>query len=127
MLETGFGTGLVGTAKPGNAPVYIDVDDNPLAIEGARSFEHDSTTAASAQWHCKHVEVAQLILLTTSSIQFFLGLILSFAVIGILPLVSSILGLVSSIQYFLGEVSTLEKTLSWVRLPAVLTRCYANA
>jgi hypothetical protein len=125
VLETDSGTGLVGTANPGKAPVYTRVDNNILATEGARTFVQNSTIAW-AEWRCKHVKVAQVFLITMSSIQFYLGLISSYAVIGICPLVSGILGLVTSIQYFRGDVSSLGKTLNRVRLPAVLTGFHRN-
>lgn len=115
-----FSTGLVGSADPSaaQAPVFVYVDDIPLTSEGARTFEHDSTRTASAQWHCKHVKIAQLILLTTSSIQCLMGLVLSMFMvfIGYLPLASSILGIMASTEFFLGEASSLEKTLKSVRL-----------
>jgi hypothetical protein len=117
MLETDSGTGLVGTANPGKAPVHTRVDNNPLALEGARTFQQDSTTAW-AEWRSKYVKGAQVLLIATSSLQIYLGL--TYAVIGILPLVSSILGLVLSILYFSGDISSLNTTLNRVRLPAVL-------
>lgn len=121
-LEEDFSTGLVGSGKgkPGGAPVYVYVDDTPLPSEGARTFEHvsGSTRAASAQWHCQHVRIAQVILLTTSSVQCLLGLVLSAAFIGILPLVSSILGIISATQYFVAEASSLEQVLNSVRVRA---------
>jgi hypothetical protein len=126
MLETDSGIGLVATANPGKAPVYIHVDNSVLAAEGARTFEQDSTVVAWAQWRCTHVEVAQIFLITTSSIQFYLGMITSYAVTGIFPLVSSIFGLVTAIQYFRGDVSSLEKTLNRVRLPAALAGFHCN-
>jgi hypothetical protein len=110
----------VSTAKSGKAPVYIHVDENPLAIEDARTFQQDSTTAASAQWRSKDVDAAQSILLFVSGIQCFLGLITSYAVVGIVPLVSSILGLVTSLRYLSGNVSSMEKSLNWVRFPALM-------
>jgi hypothetical protein len=125
MQETEFGTGLVGT-NPGKSPVHIHVDDNLLATEGARTFEQDSTVAAWTEWHCKHVKTAQIFLFLMSSIQLFLGLTTSYAAIGILPLVSSILGFVSSVQYFMGDVSSLKTTLNWVRLPAALMHFHCN-
>ena len=45
-----------------------------------------------------------------------MGLILCMAYIGVLPLVSSVLGIMASTEYFLGEASSLEKTLNAVRL-----------
>jgi hypothetical protein len=114
MLEGDFGTGLVGAAKSGKAPAYVYVDNNVLATEEARTFEQDSTVAAWSERRCHDVKEAQVLLITMSSIQFFLGLITSYAVTGIFPLVSSILGLVTSIQYFRGDVSSLERTLNWV-------------
>jgi hypothetical protein len=133
MLESSFDTCVVGTAKSDNAPVHIHVDDDTAAIQRTRTLEHVSTTAAWAQWHCKHVKVAQVILVASSSIQLYLTLIASFSVIGnfppvvgILPLVSGILGLVSSIAYFTGDVSSLKRTLNWVRLPAMLSLSHCN-
>jgi hypothetical protein len=102
MQETGFGTGSVGAAKSGKAAGYVYVDNNVLATEGARTFEHDSTVAAWSERRCQDVKEAQVLLITMSSIQFFLGLITSYAMAGIFPLVSIIFGLVSSIQYFRG-------------------------
>jgi hypothetical protein len=113
-LKTDFDRGLMGTAKSSQAPLYIHVNGTPLATEGARTFEQDSTSAASAQWRSKHVECAQSILLQVSGIQCFLGLITSYAVLGIIPLVSSTLGLVTSIQYISGDISSLEKALNRV-------------
>jgi hypothetical protein len=124
-LKTDFGKGLMGTAKSGQAPLCIHVDGTPVATEGARTFEQDCTSAASAQWHSKHVECAQSILLQISGIQCFLGLITSYAVLGIIPLASSILGLVTSIQYISGDVSSLEKTLNRVIFLA-LTPSHCN-
>jgi hypothetical protein len=125
MLETDSGTGLMSKANPGKAPVNIHVDNSILATEGARKFVQNSTIAW-AEWRCKHVKVAQLFLVTVSSFQFFLGLMASYSMIGILPLVSSILGLVTSIRYFRGDISSLEETLNRVRLPAVLTLLHCN-
>jgi hypothetical protein len=120
LLEMKFGTVVVGTAKGDNAPVHIHVDDDTSAFQRARTLEHVSTTAAEAQWQCEHATVAQVILLTLSSIQLYLGLIASYGVISILAVVASILGLASSIQYFTGDVRSLEETLNWVQLPPVL-------
>jgi hypothetical protein len=114
------GARLVDTATAGNALVYIDVDSDPLTTEGARQFEQDSTVAASALWHCERVKVVQLVLLSTSSIQLILGLIFASTLIGIPPLISSILGIVTSIHYFVGDVRSLEKALTRVRNPSVL-------
>jgi hypothetical protein len=120
LLEMKFGTGVEGIAKAGNALVHIHVDDDTSAIQRARTLEHDSTTAVEAQWQCEHATVAQVILLTLSSIQLYLGLIASYGVISILALVASILGLASSIQYFTEDIRSLEETLNWVRLPPAL-------
>jgi hypothetical protein len=76
--------------------------------------------AAWAQWHCKLVTVAHFILLTMSCIQLYLGLKAFYGGVGMLPVVSSIFGLVCSKQYFKGGVSSLEKTLNCVRLPSLL-------
>jgi hypothetical protein len=113
---------MEGTATSCEAPVHVHVDDDRSEPEGNELFQHDSRTAAWAQWRCKHVTAAQVVLITISSIQFYLGLISSDGMIGILPLVSSILGLVSFKQYFTGNVSTLQRTLNWVRLPPLMKR-----
>ena len=107
----------MGSGNPNSAaPVYLYVDDIPLPSEGARRFDNDFTKAASAQWHCQDVKVAQVILLATSSVQLLLGALLCIVGIGILPLVSSVLGLVSAVRYFVGDASDLEKDLKLVRL-----------
>jgi hypothetical protein len=112
--------GMEGTAKSGKAPVHHHADEEPSAIEGAETFEQDATKAAWAQWHCKLVTAAQFILITMSCIQLYLGLKAFYGGIGMLPVVSSILGLVCSKQYFKGNVSSLKTALNCVRLPALL-------
>jgi hypothetical protein len=111
---------MVGTAKPGKAPVHSHSDEHPSVIEGAETFQQEATMTAWAQWHCKLVTVAQLMLITMSCIQLYLGLKAFYGGIGMLPVVSSILGLFCSKQYFKGDVSSLLKTLNCVRLLALL-------
>jgi hypothetical protein len=117
---------MVGTAKPGKAPVHLHVDEDPSVIEGAETFEQDAKITAWAQWHCKLVTVAQLMLITMSCIQLYLGLNALYGGIGMLPVISSIFGLFCSKQYFEGDVSSLLKTLNCVRLSDLLTFSLCN-
>eukprot|EP00892_Ulva_mutabilis_P012849 jgi/Ulvmu1/9937/UM058_0020.1 len=109
-----FSSALVGSVpKPDPPPESAIAETHnqyerigiSLSEDAGRQFDQNANGAsASAQWHGQSVSATMALLMMLSSAQMFIGLLFLQELVGILPLITSLLGVLVGFGHMMGHI-----------------------